>query len=410
MLGRSRRRSARPRFFSRETSKPSHRALRAEWLEPRTMFNGNPVASWVIGGNPLVGTASVKAPMNAPPTVSQQITLVGGSAITGKTASFSVLGADDGGESHLTYTWSVTAEPSGGTVGFSANGSNAAKNVTATFTKAGTYSFKVTIVDGGGLSVATTANELVSATLTSIAITTSSGAVVAAGSTLSVSGTSQSIAAQGLDQFGNILATQPTFTWSFNSLPAGATAPGLQTRGGVATVTFSKLGTYGLGVTATSGTNSISRTVSMSPVQVVSGVKNVSTALLYGYGKTVQVALPTFVDQFGSVMSTPALTWSTLSGPANVAAPTFSTSGSTTTINFNAYGSYNFIAHVTSNAGVSFSTSVYVCQTLSMIARRPTRQACCWAPRSSSRRWLWTSLARRWPTSKRFCGAPAPVR
>ncbi len=371
MLGQSRRSSVRRRFLSRETSKTSYRALRAEWLETRAMLSGNTAASLVIGGYPAVGTASVHAAVDAPPTVAQQISLVGSSAITGKTASFSVLGADDGGESHLIHTWSVTAEPGGSTASFSDNGTNTAKNVTATFTKAGTYSFKVTIVDAGGLSVTTTNSAAVLPTLTSISITTPSGVAIAAGSTLAVSGTSQSITAQGLDQFGNLLATQPTFTWSFNSLPSGVAAPGLQTRGGAATVTFSKSGAYGLGITATSGTTSISRTVTMSVGQVVSGVKNASTALLYGYGRTVQVALPTFVDQFGNVMSTPALTWSTLSGPANVAAPTFSTSGSTTTITFNAYGSYYFSAHVTSNANVSFTTSVYVYQTLSTIALAP---------------------------------------
>src|SRR5213075_2735314 len=71
--------------------------------------------------------------------------------VTGKTAALSVLGADDGGESNLTYTWSlVPGAPA--SVTYSANGTNAAKNTTATFTKAGTYVFEVKITDAQGLS------------------------------------------------------------------------------------------------------------------------------------------------------------------------------------------------------------------------------------------------------------------
>src|SRR5205823_2689321 len=62
----------------------------------------------------------------------------------------SVLGADDAGEANLTYTWVVTAGPPGST--FSANGTNAAKNSTATFSQAGTYTFQVTVADQDGFS------------------------------------------------------------------------------------------------------------------------------------------------------------------------------------------------------------------------------------------------------------------
>ena len=61
----------------------------------------------------------------------------------------SVLGADDGGEPNLTYTWSCTG-PEG--VTFSVNGPNRAKNTSATFKNAGRYTFKVTIADAGGLT------------------------------------------------------------------------------------------------------------------------------------------------------------------------------------------------------------------------------------------------------------------
>ena len=67
----------------------------------------------------------------------------------GATAALSVLGADDGGERNLTYTWSG-AGPAG--VTFSVNGPNKAKNTTATFPSAGRYALQVTIADVGGLA------------------------------------------------------------------------------------------------------------------------------------------------------------------------------------------------------------------------------------------------------------------
>lgn len=60
------------------------------------------------------------------------------------------MGADDGGEAALTYTWSATGP---GTVSFSENGTNAAKSSIATFTKSGSYVLTVTITDSDKLTV-----------------------------------------------------------------------------------------------------------------------------------------------------------------------------------------------------------------------------------------------------------------
>ena len=76
-------------------------------------------------------------------------------AVTGTTCNLSVLGAYNLGESNLTYTWSTTGTPPAA-VNFSANGSNAAKNTTATFTEAGIYSFQVTITDPTGATATST--------------------------------------------------------------------------------------------------------------------------------------------------------------------------------------------------------------------------------------------------------------
>ena len=64
--------------------------------------------------------------------------------------NLSVLGADNSGESNLTYTW-VASGP--GTAKFSANGANAAKNTSATFSQSGAYLFTVLITNATGQSV-----------------------------------------------------------------------------------------------------------------------------------------------------------------------------------------------------------------------------------------------------------------
>ena len=117
-----------------------------------------------------------------------------------------------------------------------------------------------------------------------------------------MAGTSQSLVAQGLDQFGNVLATQPTFTWSIATTPTGAPQPSLAATGATATVTFAKIGTYGLKV-QTAGTTVIVANVSLNVTPAVAAVRNVSTATVSVSGTSLQPALPTFVDQFGNAVA-----------------------------------------------------------------------------------------------------------
>src|SRR6185503_13164148 len=125
--------------------------------------------------------------------------------VSGTTSNLSALGADDGGEANLTYTWATTGTPPA-PVTFSANGTNAAKNTIATFTKAGSYSLLVTIRDLGSLTVTSSVNVTVNQTLTSINVVPTSASVAV--------GMTQSFTATALDQFGVALASQPTFAWS----------------------------------------------------------------------------------------------------------------------------------------------------------------------------------------------------
>jgi len=157
------------------------------------------------------------------------------SPVTGTTTTLSVLGGDDGGEVNLKCTWAATTLPSGAAAPtFSVNGTNAAKQTMATFSKAGTYGFTVTIADAGGLTTTSNVNAMVNQTLTSIAVSPASVAV-------NVGGT-QHFAATAKDQFGTALATQPSFTWA-------ATA-GTITTGGLFTAPTT---TGSVTVTATSG-------------------------------------------------------------------------------------------------------------------------------------------------------------
>ena len=161
--------------------------------------------------------------------------------VTGKTTILSVLGADDGGEAALTYTWATTGAPPAA-VTFSANGTNSAKSSTATFTKAGTYSLQCTIKDVGNLTVTSTVAVSVNQTATSVAVTPASASVVIT--------KIQQFSAVVKDQFGAELAAQPTITWSPASVASGTLgSTGLFTantsEGGPYTLTATGAGKFG---------------------------------------------------------------------------------------------------------------------------------------------------------------------
>jgi hypothetical protein len=171
-------------------------------------FNGDGspdlAVSQVFDGHSVAVMLNSPTSTNLPPTVATNAAATP-SPVTGKTATLSVVGADDGGESNLTYTWGTTVTPPGA-VAFSINGTNAAKNTTVTFTKAGTYYFKVTITDAAGLSAIDMVPVTVSSTLSSISISPASASVA---TTLT-----NQFTASALDQFGAALSTQPAITWT----------------------------------------------------------------------------------------------------------------------------------------------------------------------------------------------------
>src|SRR5262249_33512402 len=125
-------------------------------------------------------------------------------------------------------------------VSFSANGTNAAKNATATFGRAGSYVFVVTITDAGGLSVTSSVSVTVRQALTSIVVTpgTATGQVRE----------KLPFTAPAFDQFGIALAVQPAFTWKLTgrgSISSAGVYTAPRQTGGPYTITASAGGVKG---------------------------------------------------------------------------------------------------------------------------------------------------------------------
>jgi hypothetical protein len=190
-----------------------------------------------LGGLSVTSSVNVTVTAaNQPPTVAKAAVATP-NPVTGKTTALSVLGADDGGAANLRYTW-FSSGPAPVTI--SANGTNAAQNVTATFAQAGSYTFTVTIADVGGLTITSSVKVTVQQKLTTIVVSPGT-ATVAVRQTLQFS-------AQAFDQFGVLLVTQPTFRWSLSG-HGSVSSTGLYTAprstGGPYTVSASASGVKG---------------------------------------------------------------------------------------------------------------------------------------------------------------------
>jgi hypothetical protein len=125
--------------------------------------------------------------------------------VTSTAVGLSVQGQENGSDSGLTYTWSSSGPAA---VTLSDNGTNSARNTTATFANAGTYTFTATISDGSQ-SVSSSVTVTVNQTLTSVQVSPATATVP--------DGATQQFGATALDQFSTPLATQPAFTWSIDS-------------------------------------------------------------------------------------------------------------------------------------------------------------------------------------------------
>ena len=217
--------------------------LGIEQLESRLMNSVDALESnlQLLASPGLFGSTQIVA--NTPPSVASPLRLSSGATVTGKTASLTVLGADNAGESTLKYQWQLVEKPTGGTVSFAANKSNAAKNNTLTFNKPGLYEVSVTILDAQGLSAKTSLQFNVEQTLTGFEVKTTDGKKLTPGTTLTSGDISRRLTVQGLDQFGVEMTSQPTVDWQTSAVPAGGTAT-LITDGNSLTATFNRSGNY----------------------------------------------------------------------------------------------------------------------------------------------------------------------
>lgn len=193
------------------------------------------------------------SPGNNAPTIATAAS-ASPSTVTSATTSLSVLGADDAGESGLSYTWAATAKPAGSTVNFSSNGNNASKNSIATFNRAGSYTLACTISDVAGLTIVSSVNVTVNQTLTTITVSPASASVT--------TGATQQFSASAIDQFGQPMST--TFAWSVSG---GGTinTNGLFTAGNLAGGPFTVAATS----QAQSGNASVTVTSISLPVELL---------------------------------------------------------------------------------------------------------------------------------------------
>jgi rhamnogalacturonan endolyase len=155
------------------------------------------------------------------------------SPVNGTSVILSALGADDGTEPNLKYTWSSSGPAA---VAFSANGTNGAKNATATFSKAGAYTFTCTISDALGFATHTTTTVIVNQT--------NAGFGIANPVTVLPGGLLQ-LTAGTIDQFGDIITTNANASFSLSSGQGSVTATGLfiaPTSPGITTVQASAPG------------------------------------------------------------------------------------------------------------------------------------------------------------------------
>ena len=282
------------------------------------------------------------------------------SLVTGMTTNLSVLGADSdgGGETNLSYMWSTTGIPPAA-VSFSVNGTNAAKNTTATFAAAGTYNFLVTITDLGGQATTSAVTVTVNQTFTSIAVSPASSALG--------SGAAQQFTATANDQFGAAMASQPMFTWALASGVGGIdNSSGLYTA------------SYASGAATVTATSS-SVTSSPATVTVTDAAPTVATAAAGSPGPVTGTTTSLSVlgaDSDGGGEANLTYTWSTTgTPPAGVSFSANSTNAAkNTTATFTAAGTYNFLATITDLGGQSTTTAVNVTvnQTLMSIAVSPS--------------------------------------
>jgi hypothetical protein len=315
---------------------------------PGTGGTGTITASVGTGLNMIKGTASMRVVGNLAVTRAAAATP---NPVTSATALLSVLGSNGADESSIKYTWTTTARPTGALAPtFSVNGVNAAKNTTVTFRTAGTYVFTASLADTAGHTASSSVVVVVNSTVARITVNPGTA-------TLSAGGTQQ-FRATGYDQFGNLLGTQPGFTWATS---AGTITPtGLYTAPAI---------TASATITASAGTiTGTANVVDINHAPTVARAASAASSTVTGASVQLSVL---GADDAGEANL--RYCWTPTSIPNGAATPTFSVNSTNaaknTTATFYQAGTYVFTAIIldAGNLPVSSSVTVVVNQTYTSV-------------------------------------------
>ena len=354
------------RSSQKNKTKRTTTKLGIEQLESRLMNSIDALESSLqllnspsLFGSTQIVSNSTPSVTNTPPSVASPLRLTSGTVVLGKSASLSVLGTDNNGESSLKYTWQPVEAPSGGNVSFAANSTNAAKNNVLSFNKSGTYRVSVTILDAQGLSSNSSLQFNVVQTLSGFLFKTSDGKSFPSGSTISSGDARRDLTVQGLDQFGLAMAAQPSVQWLAVSVPTGGSAT-LATDGNAVSAGFNRAGTYVVraqsGSIGSTASINVTQTLTVLTVSNLSGAALDPTESLSVNSKNKQIVVRG-LDQFGNAMATlPSVTWTTATAPSGGTVATSRSNGVTTLV-FSRIGTYTVRAQ-SGTTSVSFSAIV----------------------------------------------------
>ncbi len=272
---------------------------------------------------------------NQPPVIS----VAPSAAVTSPTTrTLTVTATDDGPATALTYTWEATTAPQ--PVTFSVNGTNAARTTVATFTRAGAYSFVLTVRDAAGASAVRAFDVTVAAAVTSASVQPASAGVPASGT--------QQFTASATDQFGATITPPPAFTWMVSG-GGTVSATGLFTAG--ATLG----GPHTITATASGRMATAQVTVANGTPPVIAGMPSVTPRPVTG--RTAALAV-TATDDGGE--GALGYTWSA-SGPAPVTfTPNGSNAARASTATFARAGTYLLVVVARDAAGLTDSASISV--------------------------------------------------
>jgi hypothetical protein len=269
-----------------------------------------PIVSNLAAGNPVVLSRSVTATSSA--DSADEFT------ISGTSASLSIQGVTSTSSVALTYVWTTTQAPSGGAISYSKNSTNQAKDNTLTFTRAGAYVTKVSILSGKTVVSTLMLQLSVTQVPTRVGLLDGSNKTVNSGAVLSVTTAAPKLSAIVIDQFNQPFYSTGDYLECSRST-VGGSATLTATGNSLATV-VNKAGTYTLKASTGSKVATVSFKVSQAITSVTLSTSNgtiVDSSQPLVTRATTQAVLVRCFDQFGNAMSSqPSITWSTLSAPS----------------------------------------------------------------------------------------------